>query len=422
MFSIQSLLSANPRLTRSPLWSARAWRIVGALAALGLALLLAGCHAGAVTASAQTAGVSPTPAVATVAPTNEAVPAATVSTDTTLTGAAAQTTVTESAPPTTSYLLFNQRMIEGLTDPSLDLTDADAVFARVFTGLPDEVTVYPSENYYYFVLYVDGRQVWGNIRLAAGSRERGELSFGYFEFVEFPTRPGTGVNGSKFFTKADGVDVIEVDRFTWLVRFDGKEVLFHLNQIPQTPPTLFELGADEVFVERTFDESGYQFFLLFNETDNYFFWVLNEETPLPDVLDSVDDDLLLGKRSGFAFWVDAAHDDRKVLMAIRKLSVTRNDYYDGPFDQLADNYAAETNVSEYMQRAFPALRGRIDQFGYYTDRERPMRVALSTYYTYYARSDLAHIVEAVRAADDPIQLISKRGLIATPTPASTPTP
>jgi hypothetical protein len=375
---------------------------------LWLALSAAGCQAGAGAASAQPASVLPTGIAVAATPV-----AAVVNPTTSATAATSPTAAT-------SYLLFNQRIIEGLTDPSLDLTDVDAVFARVFAGLPDEVTVYPSENYYYFVLYVDGRQVWGNIRLAAGSRERGELSFGYFEFVEFPTRPGTGVNGSKFFTKADGVDVIELERFTWLVRFDGKEVVFHLNQIPQTPPTLFELGADETFVERTFDESGYQFFLLFNETDKYFFWVLNEEAPLADEWDAVADDLMVGKRSGFAFWVDAAHDDRKVLMAIRKLSVTRNDYYDGPFDQLADNYAAESNVSEYMQRAFPALRGRIDQFGYYTDQERPMRVALSTYYTYYARSDLARIADAVRAADDPLQLIAKRGVIATPTPAPTP--
>lgn len=381
-------------------WTRRLQRPASALILLWLTLLLAGCQASAATAPAQPVSASPTPTAA-VAPT--VVP-----------------TIAEPATSAASYLLFNQRIIEGLTDPSLDLTDVDAVFARVFAGLPDEVTVYPSENYYYFVLYVDGRQVWGNIRLAAGSRERGDLSFGYFEFVEFPTRPGTGVNGSKFFTKADGVDVIELERFTWLVRFDGKEVVFHLNQIPQTPPTLFELGTDETFVERTFDESGYQFFLLFNEADNYFFWVLNEEAPLADGWDAVADDLVVGKRSGFAFWVDADHDDRKVLMAIRKLSVTRNDYYDGPFDQLADNYAAESNVSEYMQRAFPALRGRIDQFGYYTDQERPMRVALSTYYTYYARSDLLRIADAVRAADDPIQLISKRGVITPPTPTATP--
>ena len=321
-----------------------------------------------------------------------------------------------------SYLLFNQNVIEGLTAPALDLGNPDEVFFHVFEGLPTEVVVYPSENYYYFVLYEGERQVWGNIRLAAGDREDGLLSFGYFEFIEFAARSGTGLNGAKMFSQADGVDVQKIDEFTYLVRARGKEVTFHLHQLSQEPPSFFTLGEDEVFVERTFDESGYQFFLLFNERENYFFWVLNEEEPLPDVLDPLADDLVVGKRSGFAFWVDETHDARKVLFAVRKLSVTRNDYHDGPFDQLADNYAEETNVSEYMQRAFPALRGRIDQYGYYTDRERPMRVALSTYLTYFAQSDLLRFIELVRDSSDPYAFISQRGVVSTPTPSLTPTP
>ena len=324
--------------------------------------------------------------------------------------------------PSDSYLLFNQNVIEGLTTPPLDLADPDTVFFQVFKGLPDEVVVYPSENYYYFVLYTGERQVWGNIRLAADSRDEGLLSFGYFEFVEFASRSGTGINGSKIFSQADGVDVEKIDEFTYLVRAGDKEVTFHLHQLAQTPPSLFRLGDDEVFIERTFDESGYQFFLLFNERENYFFWVLNEETQLPDILEPVADDLLVGKRSGFAFWVDEAHDARKVLFAVRKLSVTRNDYHDGPFDQLADNYADETNISEYMQRAFPALRGRIDKYGYYTDRERPMRVALSTYLTYFAQSDLLRFMEPFRESSDPYAFISQRGVVTTSTPSPVPAP
>ena len=132
------------------------------------------------------------------------------------------------------------------------------------------------------------------------------------------------------------------------------------------------MGEEERFIQRTFDESGYQFYLLFNERDDYFFWVLNEEEPLRDVLDPLGDDLLVGRRSGFGLWIDRDHGDRKILVGVRQLNIRRNDYYDGPFDQLADNYADETAIAEYMQRAFPSLRGRIDKYGYYTDRERPL--------------------------------------------------
>ena len=45
-----------------------------------------------------------------------------------------------------TYLLFNQKLVEGLTTQSVDLSDVDAVFWHIFSRLPDEVTVYPSEN------------------------------------------------------------------------------------------------------------------------------------------------------------------------------------------------------------------------------------------------------------------------------------
>ena len=40
---------------------------------------------------------------------------------------------------------------------------------------------------------------------------------------------------------------------------------------------------------------------MFNTERNYFNWVLNEAVPLPDELMPVDEDLLAGLRSGFAF-------------------------------------------------------------------------------------------------------------------------
>ena len=61
-----------------------------------------------------------------------------------------------------SYLLLNQKWVEGLSTDSVDLEDVDEMFWHIFSRLPGEVTVYPSENYYYFILYLDKRQLWGN--------------------------------------------------------------------------------------------------------------------------------------------------------------------------------------------------------------------------------------------------------------------
>jgi hypothetical protein len=326
------------------------------------------------------------------------------------------------APPragdgSSTYLLFNQKLIEGLSQDSVDLDDVDAVFWHIFSQLPDEVIVYPSENYYYFIMYTGRRQIWGNIRLAAGRRERGVLSFAYFEFRETPYVSEPRVTGSKFFTDSDGLLIQELDPFTYKVRYNRKEVTFHLNQISQDQPTLFNVADDEASIMRTYDESGYRFFLMFNTERNYFFWVLNEEESRSDVLIPLRDDLLVGRKSGFAFWVDAAHDDRKVLVAIRGASATRNDYYDGPFDQLADNYVEQTNIAEYMVRAAPSLRGRIDKYGYFTDRDRPSRVSVSPYYVYFSDQALGIYFDRLKSSEDPYFFVSRKGLPPTPTPS-----
>jgi hypothetical protein len=290
--------------------------------------------------------------------------------------------------------------------------------------LPDQVIVYPSENYYYWVIYVDGRQIWGNIRLPAGRRDAGVVSFAYFEFDEFQSFQGDDVTQSKYYTKGDGVEVEKVDDFTYIVKYLNKAVTFNLHRLSQEPPKKFKLAKGEVFIMRTLDESGYPFFLLFNTTKNYFLWVLNEEENVPDQFMTYQDNLVVGKRSGFAFYVDSANGNRKILAAIRRMSINRNDYFDGPFDQLADNYVDQTNVSYYMQLAYPGLKGRIDKYGYYTDTDRPSRVAISTYGSYYSKSDLVVYINQGVASDDVYQYYSLGGRVSQPTstPESTPAP
>ena len=271
------------------------------------------------------------------------------------------------------YLLLNQRWVEALSSDQVDVEDVDEMFWYIFSRLPGTVMVYPSENYYYWILYVDRRQIWGNIRLPAGRRDNGVLTFAYFEFKESLFGPSGVPTRSKFFTVADGLRIEKNHDFSYVVHYRDKSVTFDLHRLSQDPPKLFPIAEDEVFVERTFDESGYQFFLLFNEKKDYFFWVLNEEEIVPDDLEPYEEplheSLVVGRRSGFAFWVDAAHGNRKVLAAIYGQHATRNNYYDGPFDQLADNYADEIDIKGYMERAFPNMKGRIDKYGYITDKK-----------------------------------------------------
>lgn len=171
-------------------------------------------------------------------------------------------------------VVFNEHMIVGLSEP-LNVADVDAVFWHVFSQLKSDVRVYPTENYYYFIVYAGGRQLWGNFRLAPGDRDRGFLHFAYFEYNDDPQHPDDFFTKYKRYGPADGVTVTRRDERTYAVRFRDRVVTFHLNHLDQKPPRTARLRPDETFVMRTWDESGFQFFLVFDRARAHFLWILN---------------------------------------------------------------------------------------------------------------------------------------------------
>lgn len=310
---------------------------------------------------------------------------------------------------------FNQRFIEGMCTPEAALDDVHTVLGLLFSALPSEAMIYPSENYYYFILHLGGHELWGNLRFSPEERDAGILPFAYFDRAESATRTGTELRVIRNLEVKDGVLLERREPSVYQVTYRGKMVTFRLHELDQTPPVMFGLREDEVFVARTFDESGYQFFLLFNTKRNYFLWVLNEEEVVPDELVPMEDfkrvhqEVVIGKLSGFVFWVNRDEGVRKILVGVRQASVARNDYFDGPFDQLADNYVEQTRVGDYMQMANPSLRGRIDLYGHFTDPSRPGRVALTNYYVYLAKTDLVEFLVKAILAEDPWAYVSQRG-------------
>ena len=135
--------------------------------------------------------------------------------------------------------------------------------------------------------------------------------------------------------------------------------------------------------------------------------MLNEEEGVPDVLDPIGDDLVAGEHIAFVFWVDKDRGNRKVLVGVWQGYVDRNTYYDGPFDQLADDYAVESGISEYMQRAYPSQRGWLDEYGYFAYREGGARLALSTYLFYDDYAHARRFMAEAKASDDPYRYISE---------------
>ncbi len=281
----------------------------------------------------------------------------------------------------------------------LDLADPKAVFGLVFSNLADEVVVYPSENYYYFTLDFQGRTVWGSIALFADDREKGVVHFGYSERVDKLRQPCFPVRGgSAAFAAEDGLTVRKLNDFAYAVSFEGNTRVFKLNELGLAPPTRAKLTSDEVFVAPTFDESGLKFFLIFNQAENHVYWVLDEDSYVAEHFRPYSDDVVIGDRTEFAFYVDRLN-DRKILVGVEGLNVLQNNWYDGPFDQLPDNYVrtGQLNLRQFLERAFPSTKGQIDDYGNY--REWPgARVAVTPYRVYFAKEEVLDTVASCRTS------------------------
>jgi hypothetical protein len=316
------------------------------------------------------------------------------------------------SPAAEPQLDLHQTQTEAWQAEGLDVRNSDAVFAWVFRHLPDEVMVYPTENYFYWRLTAGGREIRGNLRPASGLREKGVVSFAYAEWLEFPDHKleAGKLSIARRLGAEEGVTVKCPDAFTCDISCEGKTVRFRLHQIPQTPPPAGVLDAEERFVARTWDESGLPFYLCYHPPSKSFFWVLNEEKPVAETFTELAPGIHTGRRTGFVFWTDAAHAGRKILSGVREASVRRNDYYDGPFDQLADNYAAQVPLRQYLEEAWPSLKGEIDLYGYYTaGPDKGDRVALTGYLIHTTLEEAVAYTQKAAAAAVPVAAIAEAG-------------
>jgi len=292
----------------------------------------------------------------------------------------------------------NEEFINGLY-AGVDLNDPKAVFGLVFGSLRDEVTVYPSENYYYFKLSAAGRTINGCITLYPSDRDNGILGFGYVRKIEDKARQkDVPIRGKAYdFTRKDGLYLRKIDDFKYSATYKGKTVVFNLYDKPDAPRKA-KLRDDEVFVGPSFDESGLRFFLIFNKTTRHLYWILNEEGFVPENFRSFTDDILIGDRTEFAFYADSVN-DRKILVGVEGLNVLQNNWYDGPFDQMPDNYvrAGRVKVREYLEADYGYPPGSIDEFGRYVG-DRGSRIPVAPYKIYFSKEDL-RFVDSCRATN-----------------------
>lgn len=288
----------------------------------------------------------------------------------------------------------NENFINAL-QLKIDLSNPRDVFRYVIGNLPDEVTIYPTENHYYFEFSAQGQTVKGNIEISAARRDKGEIIFAYDEVNAFPDAPNV-VSGAVVLSAREGVEVRRVTPFRYELVFQGKTVAFKLNQLEQKLPARIRLAPDEIFVGHIFDESGLKFFLVNNEKLHHLFWLLDDEDNMPETLTLINDEILVGNRSAFAFYDDQIN-GRRILIGVSDNELQKNSWYDGPFDQLPDNYIAsgQVQVKKYMEAAYPYSKGNIDNFGIFLD-DPEGRLAITSYRFYAKVEELTHLISSAK--------------------------
>jgi hypothetical protein len=279
-------------------------------------------------------------------------------------------------------LYTNQGYAEEVKGTSaLAIGDPMEVFAFVLGSLPARVKVYPTENYYYF--YFNDRHVrWaGNLRLDAVDRDEGKLHFAYYEDLaewrEQDTLRYEVLDGSR------GVEVEKLAPLLYRVSYGGKNVIFELNDLSKVRPPEGTLAPDEVFLGPIFDESAMRFFLVFDRQLKVFHYILDETVEVADqFLDSEDTDrIVIGKRTGFAFYRDERL-NRKILIGVFQGNSRVNNYFDGPFDQLPDNFLVGDTLRDAILMAEPQLTGQIDRFGIWPGGSDRYLIAPYRHYRY----------------------------------------
>ncbi len=300
----------------------------------------------------------------------------------------------------TTAVHTNQSYVEEmLNQPDFAIDDVKAVFGLVFDSLPERVKVYPTENYYYFYFHHRGIKYAGNLRFDIEDRDSGVVHFNYFkDFTLWQRDEGdfNAVLGAK-----DGVTVKKEGPLAYSVAANGRRVLFELNDLSAVKPPEGAVRKEETYIGPIFDESGIRFFLVFNPELRIFHYILDETVAVADQFNAVPgaEGLSVGIRTGFAFYQDRFA-KRKILVAISQSNTAVNNYLDGPFDQLPDNFIVGDTLKDAILAASPEMEGEMDRFGNSPDGET--RYLIAPYMQYEDVGELGMIASCAAEEQPPI--------------------
>ena len=184
------------------------------------------------------------------------------------------------------------------------------------------------------------------------------------------------------------------------VTFGGKSVVFELNDLSKVTPPPGAVRKEERYLGPVFDESGIRFFLVFNPEVKAFHYILDETVMAPEEFftSTVSPNVTIGRRTGFALYKDRFA-DRRILVGVHASNSSVNNYLDGPFDQLPDNFLKGEELLEAILTVSPELKGTLDRFGNSVDDL--VRYLIAPYMHYEREDELGLFEECSRSAELP---------------------
>lgn len=303
-----------------------------------------------------------------------------------------------STPSLANPIKTNEAFIDEVrAQPTFDIEKIDEVFDHVFGQLPDTVTVYPTENYYYFKFMHGSTFYAGNFRLDAADRDKGIVHFAYFN--EYNVFGKEVLSQHRPYDASHGVTVERIGDLAYAVSRNGRTVTFNLNDLRDVKPPERMVRPEEQYLGPVFDESGVQFFLMWNARQKMFLYVLDEQNPGEKHFDTeISPQITIGLRSGFAYYRDR-YLDRRILIGVLSHESVINSYFDGPFDQLPDNFVEGEVLKQAFVALSPEVEPDIDRFG--NSRDLTGRMLADPYILYSEESDLIGFDQCAAQAPDP---------------------
>jgi hypothetical protein len=254
------------------------------------------------------------------------------------------------------------------------------LFEFLFFGLDDRVKVLTSENYFYFNFLLNGRQFKGNFGLLADEIGQGKLSFACEEITEIGEEYYKKIAIETVISKKQGLHIEQITPALYKISYRNKSVDFKLINSDVIPVKNIE--PNNIFLGICADDSGLKFNLLYDSLSKYFFYILNEDEVVMENFLQLSSEVIIGIRTGFAFYKDTIH-NQKILFGVNLKNIENNNFYDGPFDQLPDDFLKKKriNLGSLIEEVNPEHKGNLNEYGIFK-KDTETRVAICSYTAY----------------------------------------